>query len=105
MKNNLILCPKCKQKAPLKVEKLYDDAFRIVGEKRTCSFCRKELAEDQINYVEIKEQTIFDPTAERKICHYCKNYVVNPWTQKCTRWEKEVTATDSCDQFEKKPTL
>jgi hypothetical protein len=35
-----------------------------------------------------------------RICSNCRNYVVNPFTQKCMLHEREVTATDSCDQFE-----
>lgn len=101
-KAELILCPYCKQKAPLKLEKAFDDTFNLIGEKKLCSFCKFEFTTDEIPYLEQNSQKIFDPHAERHICLYCKNYVVNPWTQKCMLWNKEVTATDTCEKFEKR---
>lgn len=102
-KSQLILCPKCGQKTPLKIQKIFDDHFNPVAEKKICSFCKLEfMADEKIPYLEAKTQTIFDPHAERRICQYCKNYVVNPWTQKCMLWNKEVTATDSCSSFVQK---
>ena len=35
-----------------------------------------------------------------RICSNCRNYVVNPYTQKCMLHQREVTATDTCEQFE-----
>lgn len=102
-KARLIQCPKCGQKAPLKTQKIFDDHFNAAGEKKLCSLCKFEFQNDEdIPYIETKTQKIFDPHAERRICQYCKNYVVNPWTQKCTLWNKEVTATDSCASFQRK---
>jgi hypothetical protein len=34
-----------------------------------------------------------------RICRNCRSYVVNPYTQKCMLHEREVTATDTCDDF------
>src|SRR5574341_966135 len=103
-KPHLISCPNCRQNAPLKIEKVFDDSFNLIGEKKFCSFCKYEFGMEEIPYIQTKSQKIFDPQAERRICLYCKNYVVNPWTQKCMLWQKEVTATDTCEKFERKKT-
>jgi hypothetical protein len=41
-------------------------------------------------------------TGPLRICRYCRQYVVNPFTQKCMLHERETSATDSCEQFETK---
>jgi hypothetical protein len=38
-----------------------------------------------------------------RICSNCRSYVVNPFTQKCMLHEREVTATDSCPDFQPRP--
>ncbi len=104
-KPNLIQCPQCGQKSALKIEKVFDDLFNLIGERKICAFCKFEFKEDEIQYASSKTPKIFDPKAERKICQYCRHYVMNAWTQKCMLWNKEVTATDSCEKFEKKKTI
>ena len=101
----MVLCPSCQQKTPLKVEKVFDDHFNLIGEKKLCSFCKFEFQGEDIPIIHQKSQSIFDPHAERNICQYCKSYVMNPWTQKCTLWNREVTATDTCEKFERKKPL
>lgn len=105
IKSRFIKCPQCSQRAPLKIEKIFDDTFNPIGEKKICAFCKTEFKENEIEYAPAKTPKIFDPSAERKICQYCRHYVMNPWTQKCMVWNKEVTATDSCEKFEKKKIL
>jgi hypothetical protein len=39
-----------------------------------------------------------------RICRNCRSYVVNPFTQKCMLHEREVTATDTCPDFERRRT-
>jgi hypothetical protein len=104
-KTRFIRCSNCHQETPLKIEKVFDDSFNLVGEKKLCSFCQFEFKTEEIPYVESKSQKIFDTKSERRICLYCKNYTVNPWTQKCMVWNKEVTATDTCEKFEKRRDL
>ncbi|MBI1870089.1 MAG: hypothetical protein HYS07_02730 [Chlamydiae bacterium] len=104
-KLQLIKCPGCGQKTPLKIEKIFDDHFNLTGEKKSCSFCHFEFQEGELPVIQPKTQKIFDTNAERHICKNCKNYVVNPWTQKCAIWNKDVTGTDSCEKFEQKKEL
>jgi hypothetical protein len=101
----LIECPNCRQKTPLKIEKVFDDQFRPIGEKKICSFCKFVFETEEIPIVHERTLNLFDPKAERHICQYCMHYVVNPWTQKCMLWNKEVTATDSCPKYEKRKQL
>ncbi|MDA0990973.1 MAG: hypothetical protein O3A51_09505, partial [Verrucomicrobia bacterium] len=46
---------------------------------------------------------LFDDSEKQRNCRYCKNYVVNPFTQWCSRHRKDVEATDVCEQFDRKP--
>ena len=45
------------------------------------------------------QPTFFKEGENRIICRYCKHYVVNPFTQWCGVHQKEVEATDTCEQF------
>ena len=49
------------------------------------------------------EVAVFKENEKGRICRYCKNYIVNPFTQWCSRHKKEVEATDTCKQFKLKP--
>lgn len=37
-----------------------------------------------------------------QICRHCVHYVVNPFTQKCMLHHRDVSATDTCPDFEAK---
>jgi hypothetical protein len=111
-----ILCPACDEQAFIRREPIFD-GFQKVGEKRICSNCRHEFADE-----EAQEQTksnplkdifgddadedapdLFSDTERQRCCRYCKHYIVNPFTQRCGRHERDVDATDLCEDFERPP--
>ena len=47
---------------------------------------------------------IFSACEKQRCCRYCKHYVVNPWTQRCGLHERNVEATDLCDDFDRAQT-
>jgi hypothetical protein len=42
---------------------------------------------------------LFADGENRIICRYCEHYVLNPFTQRCGKHDKEVEATDTCFDF------
>jgi hypothetical protein len=96
-----INCPSCKEKSFINVKKDFQ-GFKVVAEKKTCALCGYEFKQDEdIDYVQ--ERSLFnDEIGEKRICRGCEHYVVHPLTQVCDLTRKEVTALDSCEQFEKK---
>jgi hypothetical protein len=109
-----ILCSHCGADTLLKREPVYD-GFTKVGEKLTCSSCGFEY--DSAAAVPFKARQaaprvftdadrsakveIFDDGENARLCRYCANYIVNPFTQYCSLRKKEVQATDTCLQFQK----
>jgi hypothetical protein len=109
-----IICRNCGADTLLKREAVYD-GFTKTGEKLTCSSCGFEYAAEAD--VPFKTATaepqiftdadrsakveVFDEDENAKLCRYCANYIVNPFTQFCSVHKKEVQATDTCPQFEK----
>ena len=113
MKTVEIMCRNCGADTLLNREAVYD-GFTKSGEKLTCSSCGFEYAvEDDVPF---KAKTaapkiftdadrsakveVFDEAENKCLCHYCANYIVNPFTQFCAIHKKEVQATDTCEQFE-----
>ncbi len=108
-----IICSNCGADTLLKREAVYD-GFVKTGEKLTCSSCGYEYASEEA--VPFKEKNaepkvfteadrsarieVFDEGENRRLCRYCANYIVNPFTQFCALHKKEVQATDTCPQFE-----
>ncbi len=108
-----ILCSNCGADTLLKREAVYD-GFTKTGEMLTCSNCGYEYASEA--EVPFKEKQaaptvftdadrsakieVFDAKENRRLCRYCANYIVNPFTQFCSLHRKEVQATDTCNQFE-----
>ena len=43
---------------------------------------------------------VFAESENKRLCRYCVNYIVNPFTQFCAIQKKEVQATDTCERFE-----
>ena len=43
---------------------------------------------------------VFEDSENSRLCRYCSNYIVNPFTQFCAIHKKEVQATDTCPRFE-----
>ncbi|MDP3980019.1 MAG: hypothetical protein Q8Q33_01255 [Chlamydiota bacterium] len=100
-KTGMILCPHCHQETPLKSRKIYQ-GLTPVGFEYSCGFCQHELAEKEIEWVEAQPLDVIDTSDAGRICQYCHHYVLNPFTQRCMIWHKDVNATDSCERFEKK---
>ena len=92
------VCPSCKERTFIKTEKKYD-GFKVIGKKKVCAFCGYEFKSDEeINY--IKNKPLFNDADEIKnFCRDCQYYVVNPWIQKCTLKNEEVTALDGCSEY------
>lgn len=113
-KPSTIVCTACGAETVLKYQPTYDDSFKRVGETLTCSACGHEYAsEEEVPYKHeerpdfLKDEpprrpVIFHDNEKGTTCHYCKHYVVNPFTQRCSVKRKEVEATDSCTNFESK---
>lgn len=104
-------CPACGEETFVKREPVYD-GFKKVGEKVTCASCGHEFADDEeISPKAPKKPSIFSEDDEpevlnifsederQKCCRYCKHYIVNPFLQRCGLHEKEIEATDLCDDF------
>ena len=100
----------------LLVRKPRYDGFTKVGEILTCASCNHEYpSEDAVPFkgrAEIKVFTdadrsakveVFHEDEKGRLCRYCANYIVNPFTQWCSLHKKEVEATDACPQFKQRP--
>lgn len=107
-----ILCTACGADTILVREPRYE-GLKKAGETLKCAACGHEYAaESEVPFKQKKAPQVFDQSdAARKIsvfsesekgrtCHYCKHYVVNPFTQRCGLSFKAVEATDSCGKFE-----
>ena len=110
-----ILCSACGADTLLRREPRYE-GFRKTGERLLCSACGHEYAsEEDVPFKQESTAAIFGeedrPKAVRvfadeergKNCRYCRHYVVNPFTQRCGLHDKEVQATDFCENFDPKP--
>ena len=107
-----IICRECGAEAFLNREPIYE-GFAKTGEVLSCSACGfvfeseesvpfkdKESAPAIFTDADRSEKVVvFDEDENKRLCHYCAEYVVNPFMQFCSRHKKEVQATDSCDQF------
>lgn len=107
-----IICRNCGADALLKREAVYD-GFAKTGEKLVCSSCgfeyaseadvpfKQKRAEPEI-FTEADRSAkveVFDEEENKRLCRYCANYIINPFTQFCSMHKKEVQATDSCEHF------
>ncbi|HEY5621718.1 MAG TPA: hypothetical protein VIR77_03870 [Pontiella sp.] len=111
-----IICRHCGNESLLKREAIYE-GFTKIGEKLSCTGCGHQYASE--SEVPFKRKSdgprifteddrsrkieVFDEDENRRLCRYCANYIVNPFTQFCAVHKKEVQATDSCSCFEEKP--
>ncbi len=110
------LCPACDEHAFIRREPIFD-GFQKVGEKRICSNCGHEFADEEVpeqtkpnplkdifgDDADEDAQDLFSDTERQRCCRYCKHYIVNPFTQRCGRHERDVDATDLCEDFERPP--
>ena len=110
-----IICPKCGQENFLLKEPVYE-GLKKTGEKLFCANCKHVFKDaDQILFKENsapavfsdadKPETpqIFEQGENTRLCRYCAHYVVNPFVQRCSLHNREVEATDTCDDFQAKP--
>ena len=117
------VCPACGEDTLFVTESVYD-GFRKTGETRRCTQCGHILRDtggrkpsagktaapgaNPLWDAFAKDSTddtpaLFDIEAETgKLCRKCTHYVVNPFTQRCMLHDREVEATDSCEQFSAK---
>ena len=110
-----IFCSACGKDALLRRERVYE-GFKRVGEKLSCAACGHVFADEAAVPFKTKEtvpgfgrQDVPPPPkvfGEREVretvgrlCRHCAHYVVNPFLQRCGRSNREVEATDTCDQF------
>lgn len=111
-----IHCPSCEKETLLRREPVYE-GFKKTGEHLFCSACGHRFDnENEVVFVaaagrpaifsandRVKVPKIFSAEDDLRNCRHCRHYVVNPFTQRCTKYEREVEATDCCDSFEKAP--
>ena len=119
-KGDKINCPACHHQTVVK-EKVEMDGW-TVGEKIfVCALCSAKLGD--MSDVESKEQrkgkavsslaSLFDTEVEEKaviteedgdlhFCKYCEYYVSHAFVERCQLHKKEITAMQSCPDFNKK---
>jgi hypothetical protein len=108
-----IRCTACGEDALLKREPRYE-GFKRVGETLKCASCGHVYEdEEDVPFAaggrpavfseadRPKVLQVFKEDEKGRICRYCKNYIVNPFTQRCSRHRKVVEATDTCAQFDR----
>ncbi len=118
-----IVCPACGKDALLRREPLYE-GFRRIGERLSCVSCGHVFEnEEAVPFREKRKPRlfgaedmpaqprvfadeekpaavkVFDDAENKRLCRYCDHYVVNPFSQRCARFRKEVEATDTCGLF------
>jgi hypothetical protein len=107
-----IICSHCGAETFLNREPVYE-GFTKTGEQLSCSACGFLFSsEEEVPYKEreaapviftdadrSEKVQVFDEGENKTLCHYCANYVVNPFMQFCSHHKKEVQATDSCAEF------
>lgn len=107
-----IICSNCGADTLLKREAVYD-GFTKTGEKLICSGCGFEYPSEEVVPFKAQQSApkvftdadrsdkvdVFDDGENQRLCRYCANYIVNPFTQFCSVHKKEVQATDTCENF------
>lgn len=106
-----IKCVACGEDTIVRREAVYD-GFKKTGEKFICMSCGHQyLSEDTVPFKQVRGPSIFTENEKPSIpdifagkdlsnCRRCRHYVVNPFVQRCSLHEKEVQATDVCDDFQ-----
>ena len=109
-----IVCTVCGADTLLRREPVYD-GFKKIGEELLCAACGHAFESEET--VPFKQRSqgpsifsdadrprnvdVFAGDEKGRLCRYCKNYVVNPFTQRCSLHNRVVEATDTCPDFEK----
>ncbi len=111
-----IHCPKCKDETLLRREPVYE-GFKKTGEQLFCAACGHQFDdESELVFAASAPRPVIFTDNDRPVtpavfsaeddlrnCRHCRHFVVNPFTQRCAMFEREVEATDCCDAFEKIP--
>jgi DNA-directed RNA polymerase subunit RPC12/RpoP len=110
-----IHCSACGEESLLKRTPKYD-GFKKVGETLRCAACGHEYAsEAEVPFKGPARPRVFDESdapkavqvfaSEEKgrFCRYCRHYVINPFTQRCSLHNRGVESTDACAEFEPRP--
>ena len=110
-----IRCSAC-GKDTLLIRKPTYEGFTRVGEDLSCASCGHAYPDEASvpfkgrKVVKVfteadrpKDVKVFREDEKGRICRYCKNYLINPFTQYCALHKREVEATDTCAQFVVKP--
>jgi len=110
-----IICPVCGRDTLLVRRPRYE-GFTKTGETLTCASCGHEFADEA--EIPFKHQPkvrvftdadrppdvkVFEQHEADALCRHCRHYVVNPFLQRCGLHRREVEATDTCPQFQRKP--
>jgi hypothetical protein len=115
-------CPVCQEETLMVTDSVYE-GFKKTGERTRCAQCghafgsqpkkrstsavQSSSSPDPLaaffgESTEEASPELFDVEAETgRLCRRCTHYVLHPFTQRCGLHDREVSATDSCDQFEK----
>ncbi len=94
-----IVCSQCGAESILLRKPVYEN-FTKTGERLFCASCGHEYGDiEDVQFKKRETQSIFDDIEAIHTCRRCAHYVVNPFTQRCGLHEKEVEATDVCDDF------
>lgn len=87
------------------------EGFRRIGDDMKCASCGALIEADAVAVDAPARPSIFSedelpPTPNifaddesPRFCHRCRHYVVNPFRQWCGVHRRDVSATDTCEQF------
>jgi len=105
-------CPACGTESLL-IRKPHYEGFTKVGDILTCAACGHVFADESEVPFKGKPQiqifseadrpekvAVFEADENKRLCRYCANYIINPFTQWCSLHRKEVEAIGTCPQFQ-----
>ena len=106
-----IVCTSCGEETFVRREPIYD-GFTKTGERHICVSCgyryedvadvpfRHKAASSIFNTDDLTTPIdIFKEHEKNRNCRNCRNYTVNPFTQRCGIDDRRVQATDICANF------
>ena len=109
-----IVCSACGADTLLMRKPVFE-GLKKVGESLECASCGHVYAQQEDvpfkgkKVVQVFTEAdksakveVFEEDEAGRLCRYCRHYVVNPFTQWCGLHKKEVEATDTCPQFDRK---
>ena len=108
-------CPACGRDTWLLKKPTYD-GFTRTGETLHCALCHHQFSsEAEIPFKDSapprifteadrpRPVRVFDESEKNRMCRHCREYVVNPFIQRCGLHHCEVEATDTCTSFAPRP--